>query len=597
MFSYFLGRKEANAGTLENSDTREADLQGALSDIHVKLQADLLELRSGAAGSSNDGLTQLLVRVTQQVDAITSSLELETELRVSLQARLQSLFEDIQTNEEEGRAALKSDVKLEMEGVLDLLKSDYAAPLKDLSTILTDVSKQVDTLEEAVKKDRDMRAVVEAKIDRVRTEQESKTWGLRKDMKLLVNDFATLRMEVAQLSMDMSTAMEVAQHEMSKETARGEAKVQEHLRLMVDEHQENSRKALSNVIAQIQNQARTASAEHDLLMAVGAKVDKVFSDQDQMKMDLRQYVQVAVSESHASLKSELTNVLPRYNDHNDKIKLSGKEAKHDERSPEGLQNLLAGTHVELQEALRTIKAGSAGDVNGLFQKVGKLERSVDFLQDQIKLALGNQLEKTLLEQDKLASGLKTDVHVNDTQTQRTSSLVRVDHTPRTISRAVEVATLPVSSGKPPSSGEYHKLSSSGETHGTWTPVPLHKERTQSPIGIARRGKSPTSRGKSPTSRAGKSPTPTPRLISPPQTDAVMQAPWSPRATARAANSPTRMEGIVISPLWSAHSPIPQERITLQAPLSGTNNSPRSSAGPTLRSREPLSIYRVSGAPL
>mmetsp|Transcript_88465 Transcript_88465/g.166760 ORF Transcript_88465/g.166760 Transcript_88465/m.166760 type:complete len:697 (+) Transcript_88465:33-2123(+) len=423
MLSFFRQQKENDINTEQAAPetagqviiSNDSDLQSVLGVTRCKLQADLLELQLGGAGSV-DSLRNILTSVTKQVDIIFSSVEKERELRISLQEQLQkNLAETCRSLSEATYSTLKRDMQMELAEILQLLKSDGAGSLKDLSGIMAEVSKQVDEFRNATAKERELRHVLEAKMNKRFNEQESKLLGQQRDMKSLVNDFANLKVELAEQrstwDQDIALKKELQQSQlMLRDELVSHAKcTQDALKSMMNQHYENSSKILTDVTQQVQNLQQSASTEHVLRVAVEAKVDKIFSEQHKMILDLRQDMQTAVSESNAALKSDPNPEWPGLPDPPQSLLPAEREQKTQEgKAEEGLQNFLASIHVELQEALRLLRSGGASSLKNLGQQVSTLERSVEFLQNQMRLVVGVQMDK-MLPKDKNVEELKKDM--------------------------------------------------------------------------------------------------------------------------------------------------------------------------------------------
>mmetsp|Transcript_120154 Transcript_120154/g.218441 ORF Transcript_120154/g.218441 Transcript_120154/m.218441 type:complete len:1349 (+) Transcript_120154:68-4114(+) len=401
---------------------------------------------------------------------------------------------------EEGIQNVLGGSHAQLQKDLKMLQSGGAGSLKELSKVVADVTKQVDNIDQAVQQEHDLRLAVEEKLDKMFGDQDKTISDLKKDMKVALNEaHAALKVEIAEHgknAQEIQAAMEEANAalkdevnlahgslkkelgSLSKENAAQHKSHQETMRSINDAHHEihaqnaeklesglkdvlsgahaklqdelkllksggaGSLKDLSKILAdvtqQVDNIDKAVNTEHELRMAVEAKLDKMFNDTDASMEKVKKELQVALKESHSALKLELAEhgkdkeaIKAAMEDANSALKeemalhkgnlenhgkahgskLSDLEkslkkdldkaineqkgalrdlgdehaAKHVEHAQnskaieQGLHNTLAGAHSKLQAELKELQSGHVTTIGGLRDVLADVTKQVDTL--------------------------------------------------------------------------------------------------------------------------------------------------------------------------------------------------------------------------
>jgi len=220
-----------------------------------------------------------------------------------------------------------------------------------------------------------------------------------------------------------------------------------------------SLKELSRILADVTEQVdkidQAVETEHNLRMEVEKKLDS-------MCEDLRQEVAVSLEESHSALKLEMAEIggnqdqikeamadasaalkdewmaahgqlkgeLDAHRKENDakhKGHADAMSAMNDEHLEkhasnaaaleEGIQNVLGGSHAQLQKDLKMLQSGGAGSLKELSKVVADVTKQVDNIdqavqqEHDLRLAVEEKLDKMFGDQDKTISDLKKDMKV------------------------------------------------------------------------------------------------------------------------------------------------------------------------------------------
>mmetsp|Transcript_117023 Transcript_117023/g.206991 ORF Transcript_117023/g.206991 Transcript_117023/m.206991 type:complete len:992 (-) Transcript_117023:46-3021(-) len=338
----------------QNAEALESGLQNVLESTHGKLQAELQALRSDGSPAS---LKDILADVVQQVDTITQSLEQEHELRMAVEVKLDQmcneLREDLEASFREAHAALQlelaehggnaADIKAAMEDAhaalrgelashaemhraaedalnalndehhekhaqnaerfeqglndalgnthaklqeeLKLLKGGGAQSLGDLSKIVADVTQQVDSLDQSLQKEHELRMAVEARMDKMFNDQDKVVCELHRDIKSALNEsHAALKLELADLGKN-GDEIKAAMYEAHKALQNEHGRVTGDLADKLDSHGQ----AHSASLAELENKLRSdltrsskeVDARHRDLKAANAKNEANHSTLDQ----------------------------------------------------------------------------------------------------------------------------------------------------------------------------------------------------------------------------------------------------------------------------------------------------------------------------
>mmetsp|Transcript_83240 Transcript_83240/g.147388 ORF Transcript_83240/g.147388 Transcript_83240/m.147388 type:complete len:1620 (-) Transcript_83240:102-4961(-) len=369
---------------------------------------------------------------------------------------------------ESGLKDVLSGAHAKLQDELKLLKSGGAGSLKDLSKILADVTQQVDTIDQAVNQEHELRMAVETRFETYMNEQETVLEKLEKKLKV---DFDTK-------TRDLSDAMNAMNNEHHEKHAANAAALEESIdNVLMGSHAKlqddlkklqsggvGSLKDLSKILADVTKQVdkidQAVEKEHELRMKVEDKLDSMFNDQNKTVNDLKKDMQVALKESHAALKLELADHGKNSEDIKaamaeahaalkDEVNLAHgslknelgslakeQEKKHkahqdamaavndkhheihaqnSEKLENGLKDVLSSAHGKLQEELKILKSGGAGSIKDLSkiladvtQQVDNIDRAVN-QEHELRMAVEKKLDKMFNDSNAQIESLQKDI--------------------------------------------------------------------------------------------------------------------------------------------------------------------------------------------
>jgi len=271
------------------SELRE-DVQDAVNELHSALKSELADYTRNndeVRAATAEGHSALKEELQEALSAVQGELAAHVKCiedkHLSIQDSLKTMSDEhheihaLNTGKfEAGHNALKEQ--------LQLLKSGREGSLQDLQKGLIDVTQQVvnldqhvDTLEQATSKEHDMRMVVEAKVDKMLSEQAAQS-----------ESHAALRSELTAHGDEVRVAL-----------AGGHAALKEELQQSLSTVQAELNTMLSEVTQQVE-----------------AQMNNILSEQDKTVVGAKKEVMVKVEESHEALKRELVE----HGSANDKIK-------------------------------------------------------------------------------------------------------------------------------------------------------------------------------------------------------------------------------------------------------------------------------------
>mmetsp|Transcript_52862 Transcript_52862/g.91857 ORF Transcript_52862/g.91857 Transcript_52862/m.91857 type:complete len:1474 (-) Transcript_52862:256-4677(-) len=427
----------------QNSAKLEEGLEKVLGGAHSKLQEELGMLKSGSATNIKD-LSKILADVTQQVDKIDQAVEQEHELRMAVEEKLDSMFN-------------------EQDKTIEAVKKDLQVALKESHAAL-----RVELAEHGKSKD-DIKAALDDAQLAMKEELKLSHSALKGELNTHIKNNDALHKSNA----DAMKAMDDAHHE--KHAANSEklensissalgsvhGKLQDELKLLKSGGA-GSLKDLSKILADVTQQVdkidQAVEKEHELRMAVETKLDAMFNDQDKVVQGVKKELQVAMKESHAALKLELAehgkskeemaaamadahaalkdelslhkqglenhgkvsagkmaeleaqlrkDLKKVADDHGDKLQAFADEhgEKHEQHAQNakaleaGLHNALASTHSKLQADLAALQNGTAGNhvslkdiLTDVTKQVDELAKDLDKEHD-MRMAVEGKLDK------------------------------------------------------------------------------------------------------------------------------------------------------------------------------------------------------------
>mmetsp|Transcript_61239 Transcript_61239/g.107210 ORF Transcript_61239/g.107210 Transcript_61239/m.107210 type:complete len:1619 (-) Transcript_61239:132-4988(-) len=371
---------------------------------------------------------------------------------------------------ESGLKDVLSGAHAKLQDELKLLKSGGAGSLKDLSKILADVTQQVDTIDQAVNQEHELRMAVETRFETYMNEQETVLEKLEKKLKV---DFDTK-------TRDLSDAMNAMNNEHHEKHAANAAALEESIdNVLMGSHAKlqddlkklqsggvGSLKDLSKILADVTKQVdkidQAVEKEHELRMKVEDKLDSMFNDQNKTVNDLKKDMQVALKESHAALKLELADHGKNSEDIKaamaeahaalkDEVNLAHgslknelgslakeQEKKHkahqdamaavndkhheihaqnSEKLENGLKDVLSSAHGKLQEELKILKSGGAGSIKDLSKILADVTQQVDNIdkavntEHELRMAVEAKLDKMFNETDASMEKVKKELQV------------------------------------------------------------------------------------------------------------------------------------------------------------------------------------------
>jgi len=304
---------------------------------------------------------------------------------------------------EDGLNNMLGGAHAKLQEELQLLKGGGARSVEDLNKILVEVTQQVDTLDQAVQKEHELRMAVESKMDQLLNDQDVVICQLKDDVNVAIHEsHAALKLELADLAGnadEVKAAMADAHNALKEELDGHRASIDDmhgqlrtDLQTMSNEHHEkhamNSRaledglnnvlggahaklqeelkilkgggatdlsslsKIVADVTQQVDNLEQAMQAEHELRMAAETKMDQMFNDQDVVVCQLKDELKVALHESHAALKLEL--------------------AEHGKNS-EDVKAAMADAHAALKDELDLHRQSLEDHANNHGAKMGDLE--------------------------------------------------------------------------------------------------------------------------------------------------------------------------------------------------------------------------------
>jgi len=137
---------------------------------------------------------------------LTSHVKSNEDKHKSVQDALKSLKDEQQKKHAKSAESLEAGLKTKLEGTqaklqeeLRSLKAGGSGSLQDLSRSLTEVTQQVEKLEQVVEKERELRNAVALRVDKASNEQEKTARELRKEIRTALEESrATLTTELAE---------------------------------------------------------------------------------------------------------------------------------------------------------------------------------------------------------------------------------------------------------------------------------------------------------------------------------------------------------------------------------------------------------------
>mmetsp|Transcript_52861 Transcript_52861/g.91847 ORF Transcript_52861/g.91847 Transcript_52861/m.91847 type:complete len:1644 (-) Transcript_52861:256-5187(-) len=447
----------------QNSAKLEEGLEKVLGGAHSKLQEELGMLKSGSATNIKD-LSKILADVTQQVDKIDQAVEQEHELRMAVEEKLDSMFN-------------------EQDKTIEAVKKDLQVALKESHAAL-----KVELAEHGKSKD-EIAAALQDANDALKEEMNlsKNQWKKEIDSHVKANEDKHKDMAKAMKAMDDAHHEKHAANSEKLENSISDALGSVHARLQDEVKQlksggAGSLKDLSKIVAdmalQIDKVDMAVEKEHELRMAVETKLDQMFNDQDKVITDVKKDLQIALKESHAALKVELAEhgnskeeLRQAMEDANaalkEEVKLSQntfkkgiddhvkateikhrdiglamkamddahheKHAQNAERFEQGLNDALGNTHAKLQEELKLLKGGGAQSLGDLSKIVADVTQQVDSLdqslqkEHELRMAVEARMDKMFNDQDKVVQGVKKELQVAMKESHAALKLELAEH--------------------------------------------------------------------------------------------------------------------------------------------------------------------------
>jgi len=339
----------------QNSEKLEASINNVLGGAHAKLQDELKMLKSGGAGSLKD-LSKILADVTQQVDNIDQAVQKEHELRMAVETRLDDMFND----QDKAIQGVRKDLSVALKESHAALKLELAEHSKSKEDMRTAMMEAHGALKEEMalhgKTSGSAMATLEAQ--------------LRKDLKKVADD----QDDIVQRGMystngdvpvhaQNASSVEAGLHNVLASTHR---KLQQDLSALqsgADVNNASLREILSDVTKQVDALSIAIDREHDLRMAVEAKLDKMFAD-------VKQECDIALKESHAAIRVEMAMQSKDANE----MKAAMAEAHQALKSEAGLSH--GAMHGKLEEHGRAHKASLTDLEQQLRADLARVEQRV-----------------------------------------------------------------------------------------------------------------------------------------------------------------------------------------------------------------------------
>jgi len=431
----------------QNSAKLEEGLEKVLGGAHSKLQEELGMLKSGSATNIKD-LSKILADVTQQVDKIDQAVEQEHELRMAVEEKLDSMFN-------------------EQDKTIEAVKKDLQVALKESHAAL-----KVELAEHGKSKD-EIAAALQDANDALKEEMNlsKNQWKKEIDSHVKANEDKHKDMAKAMKAMDDAHHEKHAANSEKLENSISDALGSVHARLQDEVKQlksggAGSLKDLSKIVAdmalQIDKVDMAVEKEHELRMAVETKLDQMFNDQDKVITDVKKDLQIALKESHAALKVELAEhgnskeeLRQAMEDANaalkEEVKLSQntfkkgiddhvkateikhrdiglamkamddahheKHAQNSEKLEASISNVLGGAHAKLQDEIKLLKSGGAGSIKDLSKVLADVAAQVDKIdqavekEHELRMAVEDKLDSMFNDQDKTIQDVKKDLQV------------------------------------------------------------------------------------------------------------------------------------------------------------------------------------------
>jgi len=207
-----------------------ADCSPAAAEIssarYARLAAPYQEIKAAmeeAHAAFKDEAKLVLGSVKQKLRRLSNPDSMRDKTQEELKKEMNAVHEEhkqrLRRSSEKLESSLetvlgKTHAKVQEE--LRLLKSGGVGSLSDLQKILADVTQQVDNLDKAVEQEHELRAAVEARLDRIFGDEDKKISDLRKDMKVALHE-SHADMNVALHESHAALKLEFTEHGKSAE--------------------------------------------------------------------------------------------------------------------------------------------------------------------------------------------------------------------------------------------------------------------------------------------------------------------------------------------------------------------------------------------